>query len=289
MMFGVSSMTAPLRRVALRSPGPAMRGADASAWHYGPSFDGDRILADHAAFTRTLEEADVEILWMNGDDQGIADSVFTYDASLMTPKGAILMSPGKPLRAGEQELHRAFYGNLGIPVVGQVVGAGRAEAGDTLWLDDNTLAIGRGFRTNAEGIRQITALLRPMGIRVLPFDMPVYGGAAACLHLMSLVSLVNRKKALVCAPLMPVALWQEMDAMGFELIEAPYDEFEESNTLSLNLLATEPGRCIMVEGFPKTRQALEAAGIEVRVFDGTALCVGCEGGPTCMTRPILRM
>ena len=287
-MYGLSSMTAPLRRVALRRPGPALLGADPQAWHYGESFDPSAVEHNHAAFTRRLEEAGIEILWMKGDDHGIADSVFTYDASLMTPAGAILMSPGKPLRAGEQELHRAFYQAQAIPILGEITGAGRAEAGDTLWLDETTLAIGRGFRTNTEGIRQVTALLEPLGIAVKNFDLPVYGGEAACMHLMSLVSLVDTNKALVCAPLMPVGLWQLLKDKGFQLIEAPYDEFQASGTLSLNLLATAPGRCVMVEGFPHTRRLLEDAGIEVRTFDGTALCVGCEGGPTCLTRPILR-
>ncbi len=287
-MPGVSSMTAPLLKVALRRPGPALLGADARAWHYGPSFDPGAVTSNHAAFARILEEAGIEILWMEGDDRGIADAVFTYDASLMTPEGAILMAPGKPLRAGEQELHRAFYEAQGIPILGEVEGSGRAEAGDTLWLDATTLAMGRGFRTNPEGISQVAALLRPQGIEVKSFDLPAYGGEAACLHLMSLVSLVDRGKALVCAPLLPVGLWHLLREKRFALLEAPFEEFRESGTLSLNVLAIAPGRCVMVAGYPGTRRLLEAAGIEVRVFDGEALCVGCEGGPTCLTRPLLR-
>ncbi|MEM7222125.1 MAG: arginine deiminase family protein [Pseudomonadota bacterium] len=288
-MYGLSSMTAPLHRVAVRAPGSAMLAADAQAWHYGPRFDREKVAGNHAAFCELLAAAGIELLWMNGDERGIADAVFTYDASLMTPEGAILMSPGKPLRAGEQALHRAFYQAEGIPILGEIQGEGRAEGGDTLWLDARTLAIGRGFRTNDQGIAQIAALLRPLGVEVLAFDLPVYGGAAACMHLMSLVSLVDRDKALVCARLMPVALWQKLEALGFQLIEAPYHEFQASGTLSLNVLATAPGRCIMIDGFPETRQALEAAGIAVSVFDGAALCIGCEGGPTCMTRPIHRV
>lgn len=287
-MYGVSSMTAPLRRVALRRPGPAMLDADAALWHYGPSFDRDKVAANHAAFAAALKGAGAEVLWMDGDERGIADSVFTYDASLMTPEGAILMSPGKPLRAGEQELHRDFYAAHDIPVVGEILGEGRAEAGDTLWIDARTLAVGRGFRTNRAGIAQLAEILRPMDVSLHPFDLPVYRGAAACLHLMSLVSPVDSRAALVCAPLLPVGLWELLRDKGFALIETPTDEFEASETLSTNILATAPGQCIMIDGFPKTRAALEAAGIAVRVFDGAALCIGCEGGPTCMTRPILR-
>lgn len=287
-MYGVSSMTAPLRRVALRAPGASMMGADAEKWHYGPSFDAGRVARNHSDFAGILERNGIEILWMTGDDAGNADAVFTYDASLVTPAGAILMNPGKTLRQGEQALHRQFYENQTIPIVGEIGGTGRAEAGDTLWLDERTLAVGRGFRTNQAGIDQLTALLAPLGVTVAAYDMPIYGGASACLHLMSLVSLVDERVALICEPLFPVALWQRMQAMNYRFINAPFEEFERSGTLSLNILATGPGRCVMINGYPGTRAALEAHGIKVELFDGEALCVGCEGGPTCMTRPILR-
>lgn len=288
MSYGVASMTAELRRVALRKPGVSIQQADAKLWNYGPTFDKREVEAEHAAFSGLLESAGVEILWMDGDDQGNADSVFTYDASLVTPAGAILMNPGKALRAGEQFLHRDFYDAQGIPVIGEISGEGHAEAGDTLWLDDNTLAVGRGFRTNLAGVSQLESLLAPIGIQVHAFDLPVYHGAHACLHLMSLVSLVDTRVAAVTLSLLPVGLYRLMQQMEYQLIDIPRDEFESSGTLSANIMALAPGRCIMIDGYPETRKALEAAGIEVTVFDGKALCVGCEGGPTCMSRPVLR-
>ena len=177
---------------------------------------------------------------------------------------------------------------MNIPVIGEITGDGYAEAGDTLWLDERTLVVGRGFRTNKNGIAQIKKLIEPTGISVHEFDLPVYHGSEACLHLMSLISLVSTAQALVCKPLFPVGMWELLQSRGFKILEVPYDEFEASNTLCANILATGPGQCIMVAGFPKTRSLLEAAGVSVRVFDGDALCVGCEGGPTCLTRPILR-
>jgi N-dimethylarginine dimethylaminohydrolase len=287
MNYGVASMTAPLRRVALRKPGPSMQQADAESWNYGPGFDKHKVEFEHAAFTDLLVKKDIEVLWMD-EDSAIADAVFTYDASLMTPAGAILMKPGKPLRAGEQELHRDFYAQQGIPIVGEITGDGHAEAGDTLWLDEKTLAVGRGFRTNQSGIDQLKAQLARIGIDVHAFDLPVYHGAAACLHLMSLVSLVDSRVAAICKPLFPVRLYQLMLGMGFDFVELPYAEYEKSGTLSGNILALAPGECIMIDGFEQTRKLLQAAGINVQVFSGDALCVGCEGGPTCMSRPIFR-
>jgi len=288
MSYGVASMTAELRRVALRKPGVSIQQADAKVWNYGPTFDKREVEAEHAAFSGLLESAGIEILWMDGDDQGNADSVFTYDASLVTPAGAILMNPGKSLRAGEQFMHRDFYDAEGIPVIGEISGEGHAEAGDTLWLDEKTLAVGRGFRTNPAGVSQLESLLAPIGIEVHAFDLPVYHGAHACLHLMSLVSLVDTRVAAVTLSLLPVGLYRLMQKMEFQLIDISREEFESSGTLSANILALAPGRCIMIDGYPDTRKALEVAGIQVTVFNGKALCVGCEGGPTCMSRPVLR-
>ena len=285
MTYGVSSMTAPLRRVALRRPD--LRDADPVHWHYGPGFDPTRAEADHAKFVQVLKAEGVDILWMDRETD-IADAVFTYDASLMTPAGAVLMSPGKVLRRGEEALHAAFYAAHDIPVIGTIDGTARMEAGDTLWLVPDLLAAGRGYRTNVEGIAQLTAILAGQGIAVEAFDLPCYTGEAACLHLMSLVSLVDTRVALVCEPLLPVALRQRMEAMGYTILPAPYDEFDSSGTLSTNVLALAPGRCVMVDGIPKTRAVLEDAGIVVTVFSGDALCIACEGGPTCLTRPILR-
>lgn len=287
-MFGVSSMTAPLRKVAVRKPGASLLNADAAKWHYGAVFDPEKVAADHAAFVATLEDTGADVFWMSGEDNGIADAVFTYDASLMTPAGAVLMSPGKALRRCEEELHRTFYKAHGIDILGAITGEGRAEAGDTLWLDNQTLVIGRGFRTNAEGAQQLQHIMNGIGITTYVFDLPVYTGADACLHLMSLISLVDTKTALVCLPLFPVGFLQLLQKKGLKVIAAPFTEFEQSGTLSTNVLATAPGACIMLSGMPETLAALDNAGIQVHTFDGSALCIGCEGGPTCLTRPLLR-
>jgi dimethylargininase len=288
MMFGVGSMTAALESVALKRPGPALLNADASLWHYGPGFNPATIEAEHAAFVAILAQSVSEVLWIDGDDAGNADAVFSYDASLMTPMGAILMSPGKRLRAGEQNLHRAFYEKHAIAIIGAIEGDARAEAGDTLWLDESTLIAGRGFRTNKQGLEQLVTIMKSISVQVHTFDLPVYLGSKGCLHLMSLISLVDTKIALVCKPLLPVGLWELLLEKGFTLIEAPFEEFEQSNTLSTNVLATAPGKCIMIDGLPLTRSALSASGIHVQVFNGEALCIACEGGPTCLTRPLLR-
>ena len=287
-MFGVASMTASLQKVAVMKPGMSLITADPEKWHYGPLFDPDKVAGIHNDFVQMLQKSGAEVLWMPEDDRGIADAVFTYDASLMTMAGAILMSPGKTLRSGEEVIHREFYKAHNIPVIGEITGQARTEAGDTLWLDERTLVIGRGFRTNQAGVEQLKDIVIPLGVDVHVFDLPVFSGKAACLHLMSLLSLVDTYSALVCLPLLPVGLFELLENMGFSMIEAPYTEFLSSNTLSTNILATAPGECIMLDSLPQTYSALVRNGINVQVFQGDALCIGCEGGPTCLTRPLLR-
>ena len=287
-MFGVSSMTAPLKKVGLMKPGDALLEADPLVWHYSSAFDPNKIHAIHRSFVDLLTQSNIEILWMPEDDKGIADAIFTYDASFMTNFGAILMSPGKPLRKGEQNIHRKFYQENNIPIIGEIKGQGIAEGGDIFWLDEKTLVIGRGFRTNQYGVDQLISILGPFDIKVHAYDLPVFKGEKACLHMMSLISLVDTNKAIVHTPLLPAGLFKLLKEKGFELIEAPISEFNSSSTLSINVLAISPGECIMLSGLPRTSEALTNSGVNVKFLDGEALCIGCEGGPTCLTRPILR-
>ena len=286
--FGVSSMIDKLATVGMLKPMKALKTADPDKWHYGNSFDPKKIENNYSSFAKILIELDVKILWMTPENNKIADSIFTYDASFMTPKGAILLLPGKPLRKGEEKIHEAFYKKNNIPIIGKLSGLAIAEGGDMFWLDKETLVIGKGFRTNQEGIEQIKRVLSALHVKVVPFDLPFFKGPDACLHIMSLISIVDKNKALTYSPLLPIGLVQLLEKKGYNLIEAPEDEFISSEGLNINVLAIEPGVCVMISGFPKTKEALEKNGVKVYTFDGDSLCIGCEGGPTCLTRPILR-
>ena len=286
--FGVSSMIDKLKTVGMLKPMKALKTANPKKWHYGNSFDPTKIENNYSSFAKILIELDVKILWMTPENNEIADSIFTYDASFMTPKGAILLLPGKSLRKGEEKIHKAFYEKNKIPIIGKLSGSAIAEGGDMFWLDKETLVIGKGFRTNQQGIEQIKRVLSALHVRVLAFDLPFFKGPKACLHMMSLISIVDNNKALTYTSLLPIGLVQLLEKKGFNLIEAPEDEFILSEGLNINVLAIEPGVCVMISGFPKTKEALEKNGVKVHTFDGDSLCIGCEGGPTCLTRPILR-
>lgn len=286
--YGSQSMAGPLRRVLMRSAASAMRGADAKAWHYGPSFEPARAAEQHKTLADLVAASGATIEWMPDIEDGLADSVFTHDPSLMTDHGAIILSMGKALRRPEPGLHEEAYRRLGIPILGRIEAPGQVEGGDCVWVDRNTLAVGRGVRTNQAGIQQLANLLTPFGIGVYGFDLPLWQGEEACLHLMSVISPLADDLALVYAPLLPAPFWQMLKARGIRLVEGDADEFHASNGLSLNVLPTAPLQVIAVAGFPKTKAAMEAAGCTVEQFEADALCIACEGGPTCLTRPVLR-
>lgn len=285
--LGAQSMTAPLRRVLMRSAS-VMRDADRARWHYGPGFDPERAAGQHRALTDLVSAGGAEIDWLPEAADGLADSVFTHDPSLVTERGTVILRMGKPAREPEPGIHEAAYERLGIPVLGRIEAPGTVEGGDCLWVDGQTLAVGRGVRTNQEGIEQLARILAPLGIEVHRFDLPLWGGEEACLHMLSVISPLADDLALVHPPLMPVALHRMLRARGIEMVQGSPDEFAASGGLSLNVLATAPREVIAVAGFPSTRAALEAAGCTVSEFEADALCLPCEGGPTCLTRPILR-
>lgn len=286
--FGSQAMSARLARVLMRRPAKSLLGADAAEWHYGPTFNGEKAIEQYADFAALVEKSGAEILWMEDAGDGLADSMFTHDPSLMTDEGAIILRMGKRLRVPEGKLHEDAYKDAGIPILGRIKAPGTVEGGDCVWVDAKTLAIGRGIRSNQAGIEQMQAILKPLGVTVLGFDLPLWQGEEACLHLMSVISPLADDLALVHAPLLPAAFYQLLRERGIKLIVAPAEEFAASNGLNLNVLPTSPKHVIMVDGFPLTKAAMEAEGCVVETFEADALCIACEGGPTCLTRPVLR-
>ena len=284
-LYGAQSMIAPLRRVLVRRPDESFGEADPQRWHYTARPDLKRAQDEHDALVAILHSAGVEVLYHDIPQPGRADSIFVFDPAIVTHAGAIILRMGKDLRRGEEEAMAQRFAELDIPILATLDGAALAEGGDLLWLDDETLAVGMGFRTNAEGFRQLTAALAPPGIRTLPVELPYHHGPEACLHLLSLISIVDERLAVVYPPLISVPFYQELHRRGFRLVEVPDSEFP---TMGPNVLALAPGQCLMLENNPLTKQRLEAAGCEVLTYCGNEISLKAEGGATCLTRPILR-
>jgi N-dimethylarginine dimethylaminohydrolase len=284
--YGAQSMTAPLRRVVMRRPGPEMAVADPATWHYASAIDLEAARRAHDAFADALRAWDVEVLYHDEPLPEHADSVFVFDPALVTDRGSILLSMGKELRRGEEEPLGRTLQACGVPIHGRLVGAARCEGGDTMWLDHDTLAVGRGFRTNAEGVQQLRELLAQLGVTVLDYDLPYFTGSEACLHLLSLISPVDEDLAVAYPPLMPTAFWVELKRRGMRLLEVPEEEF--LHTQATNVLCVAPRRVVMLAGSPVTQGLLEAEGCEVVTVPGEPLSLKAEGGPTCLTRPVWR-
>jgi len=283
--FGAQSMVDPLRRVLVKRPEPSFAVADPAAWHYGGRPDLEAALREHDELTGILAAAGAEVVDHPEPQPGRADAIFVFDPALVTERGAIVLRMGKALRRGEEAAMARRLAALGIPILATLDGEAQAEGGDLLWLDRGTLAAGQGFRTNREGLRQLRAALEPIGVEVLPMELPYWTGPDACLHLLSLVSLVDRDLAVVYLPLLPVAFWHLLRDRGIQLLEVPEAELP---TQAPNVLALSPRKCLMLEGNPVTQGRLEAAGCEVLTYRGREISLKAEGGPTCLTRPLWR-
>lgn len=284
--YGSQSMITPLRKVLVKRPDAAFGKADPTTWHYAARTDLGIAQQEHEALVEILNENNAEVVYHDEPQPDRADAIFVYDPAIVTDAGAIILSLGKNLRRGEEAPMARRLEALGVPVYYQLHGAARAEGGDLLWLDENTLAVGLGFRTNHDGLRQLQEALAKLDIRIIPVELPYYDGPQACLHLLSLISIVDHQLAVVYPPLLSVPFWQYLtQERHLRLIEVPPEEFE---TMGTNVLALAPGRCVMLEGNTITRQRLIEAGCEVLTYRGNEISLKAEGGPTCLTRPILR-
>lgn len=284
-MFGVHDMFGALRRVLIKRPEEAFATPDPAAWHYTGRPDLAAARREHDALAAILAAGGAEVIDHPEPQAGRADAIFVFDPALMTPRGAVILRLGKALRSGEEEALARRLGAVGVPILARLEGEARAEGGDLLWLDRQTLAVGQGFRTNGEGLRQLRTVLAPWGIEVLPVELPYWTGPAACLHLLSLISLVASDLAVAYPALLPVSFWRALQERGIRVVEVPA---EEMPTQAPNVLALAPRRCLMLEGNDLTRRRLEACGCEVLTYRGNEISLKAEGGPTCLTLPLWR-
>ena len=248
-----------------------------------PDFAG--AVAEYEAFQELLERLGAEIHLAPADSDTGPDSVYVRDAAVICDRGAILCNMGKKARETEPSAAERSLRAAGVPIVGRITGSGRMEGGDVAWINERNVAVGLGYRTNAEGIRQLRSLLGSEVDRVVPVPLPHWHGPGDVFHLMSMFSPVDRDLAVVYSRLLPVPFRQLLLKHGCELVEVPDEEFE---SMGCNVLAVGPRRCVALEGNPMTRQRLEAAGAEVHTYRGREISTKGGGGPTCLTRPLVR-
>ena len=278
--FGVRSSVAQLRRVAVRAPA---LGSDFARAHWEQPVDEVLLLEQHAAFVRLLRHLGCTVDELPAD-AALPDSCFVYDPVFVAGDGAIVLRAAKDVRAGEPAQLARDLEALGVPIIGALQGDATADGGDMCFLDASTLAVGRSYRTNDDAIEQIQRLLAPQGIEVRVFTVPHDRGPEYCMHLMSVISPVRDDLAVVYERLAPEGLLAELQDRGIAWVNVPDAEYA---TLGCNVLAIKPGLVVLAEGNDETAMALRARAVHVHLYAASELNKG-EGGPTCLTRPLLR-
>lgn len=248
-----------------------------------PNFE--LAVEEYELFLEKLSNHVENIYFLSQNENVSIDSIYAHDPVKFTPTGAIILKSGKEIRASEAIEYKKFLSNKGIPIIGELVGDARCDGGDIVWIDMKTVAIGRGYRTNDEAIRQLKIILKPFVEEIKIVQLPHDLGEDNCLHLMSFLSIIDERKAVVYSRLMPVELRQYLINEQFELFEVSDEEYE---TLGCNVLAIGPSKCMIVEGNPEITAKLKNHGIEVITYKGNEISVKGTGGPTCLTSPVIR-
>jgi dimethylargininase len=279
-LHGLPSMTAPLRRVLVSPP----RAGDLRFWReYGwrAKPDGEGIAREHETLCELLTAAGAEVVLAAARVEGDPDAIYVYDPSLIADEGAVLLRPGKPGRRAEPEALAAELERAGVPIAARLEEPALAEGGDLIRLDERTLLVGLGYRTNQSGA---SALAELTGLEVVTFDLPHWHGESEVMHLLSLLSPLAEDLVVAYPPLLPTRLAQLLAERAIEIVPVPDNEFE---SMGANVLTLAPRVALVVDGNPETRRRLKQAGVEVLVYEGRELSKG-DGGPTCLTCPLLR-
>ena len=290
MDYGCQSMVEKISRIIIKHPKDAFISQDNldSKWknfNYVSCPDYGKVLKEYEIFEKVIRDHVENVHYLPQDSGTGLDSIYAHDTCKITSKGAIMFNVGKELRKGETKATRKLLEEMGVPILGEIGGEGTMEGGDVVWLDERTVAVGRGYRTNYEGIRQFKELVKDLVDEVVVVELPHGDGPDECLHLMSVISMVDRDLAVVYSKLMPVSFRDLLIERGVQLIEVDDDEY---GLLGSNVLALAPRVCMIMEGNPKTKASLEKAGAKVYEYPGDEVSFKGTGGPTCLTLPVTR-
>lgn len=288
--FGCQDMTNTIRKVLIKDPKSAYKNqanidTQYEELNYFGKPDFEISLKDYDSFKSILHNNGIEIHCLPSDDITSLDSIYTHDPCLVSNSGVILCSMGKDLRKKEPEMISNYFESLGIPIIGRISSPGKLEGGDIVWIDNRTVAVGVGYRSNFEGIMQLKQILSDDIDEIIPVHLPHWTGPADCLHLMSNVSPIDENLFLVYSKLLPVSFREYLLSRKIKLIEVPDEEYE---SMGCNVLAIAPRKVIMIEGNNITKKILEDEGVEIFTYPGLEISNKGAGGPTCLTRPFLR-
>ena len=280
-MWSTPDMVSKLEHVLVRTPTTVGNFVADAQWREP---DRDALVREHSEFVNLLSSLGCTVHTAQAVD-GLVDAVYMHDPMIMTPHGAILLQMGKRVRQPEPAQIRKDLERIGVPILGELTGSAIADGGDKVWLDAKTLLIGHGYRTNGEGIAQIRKILAPYGVEVHAFDLPHFQGPDAVLHLMSVLSPISRNRAVVYEPLAPIRLLEFLKSRNITWLTV---NDTEVHTQGANILTVEPNVVVLVAGNPEIEGKLRKSGVTVHIFSGANVAVKGDGGPTCLTAPLLR-
>jgi arginine deiminase len=291
MNYGCQSMVDKITDVMIKRPQEAFKNQEfinenyEACKYYGIP-DLEKCIKEYEVFENVLKENIENIWYLPEDDITNLDSIYAHDSLKITKKGAIYFNMTKDVRKNESTAAEKYLTSIGVPTLGYITEPGRMEGGDVLWLDDKTVAIGLGYRTNEEGIRQFTELTKDFIDEVITVPLPHAVGDGEVLHLMSLISPVADDLAVVYSRYMPIFFRNMLIERGIELLEVDDDEYDY---LGCNVLALAPKVCVLIDGIPKIQKKLEDAGCKVYTYPGEEVSIKGTGGVTCFTCPISRV
>ncbi|MFO7951292.1 MAG: arginine deiminase family protein [Bacillota bacterium] len=284
------SETKKINSVLMKSPAKGWLGQEGAnrEWqklNYPEKPNFEKALYEYNQFVAIIENNISELYYLPEDNYTTLDSIYTHDPVVITDKGAILCSMGKAERATEPEIAGKYLKKIGVPILGKIEPPAKLEGGDIVWFEDQTAAVGLGYRTNKEGAEQLRKLTKNLVNGIIEVPLPHWNGPEECLHLMSMISPVDKDLAVVYSRMMAVPFRDYLLEKGIKLIEVPDEEYDN---FACNVLALEPRKCVMIAGSPRTKSALESEGATVFEYPGEDISIKGGGGPTCLTRPILR-
>ena len=290
MNFGCQNMVNPIRRILLKHPSDAYQNqqilnqqSPQLNYIHIPNFQ--KAVSDYEVFKELICSSGAEIHFLSKDNITSPDSIYTHDPCIVSNRGVILCSMGKNDRRHEPDTIKAYFESIDIPILGKIESPGTLEGGDVVWIDEKIVAVGEGYRSNAEGIYQFKNLLGNSVDEVISVPLPHWTGSKDCLHLMSNISPIDHNLYLVYSRLLPVPFRKYLIDRQIKLVEVPDKEY---NSMGGNVLALEPRKVIMMQGNPLTQKLLEQEGVLVDTYDGSEISMKGSGGPTCLTRPFLR-
>ncbi len=288
--YGCQSMVDPIRHVLLKHPKDAYK-SQKTLNNYAPKLNYlstpifSKAINDYNNFIQLLTSLDINIHLLPKNKYTNPDSIYTHDPCLVTNKGVIIGSMGKKERKLETKAIENYFKSINIPILGKINHPGKLEGGDIVWINKTTIAVGEGYRTNSEGIRQLKLLLKGIANNVISVPLPHWTGPSNCLHLMSNLSPIDHNLFLIYSRLLPVPFLKYLCSLKIKLIDVPDTEY---NSMGCNVLAVEPRKVIMIDGNPKTKKLLEKNNVKIFCYDGSEISLKGSGGPTCLTRPFFR-